>query len=70
MYGNASKLLIIPKEKSSSNLTTSRWCYFKNGEWPCIVTVWNKLNAYDVGIGKELTCKYMNSKSKHKYLES
>jgi hypothetical protein len=69
MYDNTFKLLIKPIEKSGSNLTISRWCYLKNGEWPCIVIVWNKLDAYDVGIRKEPTCKYMNSVSKGKYFE-
>jgi hypothetical protein len=31
--------------------------------------IWNKLDAYDVGIKKEPTCKCMNSMSNGKYLE-
>jgi hypothetical protein len=34
-----------------------------------VVIVWNKLDAYDVDIKKEPTCKYMNLVSKGNYLE-
>ncbi len=34
-----------------------------------VMRIWNKLDAYDVGIKKEPTCKCMNSVSNGKYLE-